>query len=139
MRLFLRIILGLILMAAAIAKLLNMPGFVTVLHSYGIFPEVLHWPAAVAIAASELLIGSWLLWGRKLRMAAFFSLALHLIYASFTGIMLLRDIPIINCGCFGSYFARPLSWATVVENLVFAVLSYLLARLALTSSQPVRK
>jgi hypothetical protein len=139
MKLFLRIILGLVLTAAAIAKLLNMPGFVTVLHSYGIFPAGLHWPAAIAITISELLIGSWLLWGRQLRIAAFSSLALHILYASFTGVMLLRNIPIINCGCFGSYFARPLSWTTVVENLVFAVLSFLLARLARTAVPPVMK
>jgi hypothetical protein len=139
MKLVLRMIIGLVLTAASIAKLLNMPGFVSVLHSYGIFPGGLHWPAAIAITVSELLIGSWLIWGRQLRKAAFSSLALHMIYACFVGIILLRDTPIINCGCFGSYLTRPLSWTTVGENLVLAALSFLLARLARTTVPPVRK
>jgi uncharacterized membrane protein YphA (DoxX/SURF4 family) len=139
MILVLRIIIGLVLTAASIAKLLNMPGFVSVVHSYGIFPEGLHWPVAIAITVSELLIGFWLIWGRQLRKAAFSSLALHIIYAGFAGIMLLRGTSIINCGCFGPYLVRPLSWTTVGENLVLAALSFLLARLAHTTISPVRK
>ncbi len=130
MKFVLRFILGLVLVAASVAKLLNMPGFVAVLHSYGIFPQGLHWPAAIAITAVELSIGCWLLWGRQLRKAASCSFGLHVVYACFTGIMLLRGTPIINCGCFGSYLARPLSWTTVAENLVLAALSFILVRLA---------
>ncbi len=130
MKILLRIILGLVLVAASLAKLLNMTGFVAVLHSYAIFPQGLHWPAAIAVTATELSIGCWLLWGRQLRKAAFCSFGLHITYACFTGIMLLRGTPIINCGCFGSYLARPLSLTTFAENLVLAALSFMLARLA---------
>jgi uncharacterized membrane protein YphA (DoxX/SURF4 family) len=130
MKTVIRMLLGLILLAASIAKLSNLPGFVAVLHSYRFLPQGLHWPAAIIIAISELAIGSWLCWGRSLRPAALTSLTLHLFYAGFTTIMLLRDVPIINCGCFGSYLARPLSWATVGQNLSLALLSLLLVRLA---------
>jgi hypothetical protein len=139
MKIFLRIVIGLVLTAAAIAKLVNMPGFVTILHSYGILPGWLHWPAAIAVTVSELLIGLWLLWGRELGKAAFSSMALHIFYAGFTAAMLLRGTPIINCGCFGTYLSRPLSWTTFSENLVFAALSFLLARLARSAVQPVGK
>jgi uncharacterized membrane protein YphA (DoxX/SURF4 family) len=125
-----RMLLGLILLAASIAKLFNLPGFVAILHSYRFLPQGLHWPAAIIIAVSELVIGSWLCWGRHLRQAAWTSLALHCAYAGFTASILLRKVPILNCGCFGSYLARPLSWMTVGQNLLLVALSLLLVRLA---------
>jgi len=132
-----RMLLGLILLAASIAKLSNLPGFVAVLHSYRFLPQGLHWPAAVIIAAAELMIGSWLCWGRHLRQAAWTSMALHCAYACFATFMLLRKVPILNCGCFGSYLARPLSWTTVGQNLLLVALSLLLVRLTpRTPAQP---
>ena len=125
-----RILLGLILLAASIAKLSNLPGFVAVLHSYRFLPQGLHWPAAIIIAVSELVIGSWLCWGRHLRQAAWTAAALHCAYAGFATFMLLRRVPILNCGCFGSFLARPLSWMTVGQNLLLVALSLLLVRLA---------
>ena len=125
-----RMLLGLILMAASISKLSNLPGFVAILHSYRILPQGLHWPAAIIITVSELVIGSWLCWGRHLRQAAWTSLVLHGAYAGFAASMLLRKAPILNCGCFGSYLARPLSWMTVGQNLLLVALSLLLVRLA---------
>ena len=130
MKTALRMLLGLILLAASIAKLSNLPGFVAVLHSYRFLPQGLHWPAAVVIAVSELLTGSWLCWGRHLRQAAWTAMALHGVYAGFATFMLLRRVPILNCGCFGSFLARPLSWATVGQNLLLVALSLLLVRLA---------
>jgi uncharacterized membrane protein YphA (DoxX/SURF4 family) len=130
MILVLRILLGLVLVAASVAKLLNMPGFVSVLHSYGVFPNGTYWPSAIAVTATELLLGFLLLWGRQLKRAAYSSCGLHIIYACFTAFMLLSNKLILNCGCFGSYLVRPLSWATFAQNLVLATLSFLLARLA---------
>lgn len=132
MKLALRIVLGLILTAASIAKFMNLEGFVAVLHSYRILSQGLHWPAALAISTSELAVGLWLFWGRHLRLAALSSLVLHCTYASFASYILLRGIPIINCGCFGAYFARPLSWMTVGQNLLLAGFSLLLTRLAVS-------
>jgi len=130
MKIAVRMVLGLILLTTAVAKLSNLSGFVAVLHSYRVFPQGLHWPVAIVISASELVIGFWLCWGRRLRQAAWTSLTLHGTYAGFAAFMLLRHVPILNCGCFGSYLARPLSWMTVGENLFLVALSSLLIRLA---------
>ena len=129
LKLVLRILLGLILAAASIGKFMNLEGFEAVLHSYRILPQGLHRPAALAISTSELAVALWLFRGRHLRLAAMSSLALHCVYAGFTGYILLRGIPIINCGCFGAYFARPLSWMTVGQNLFLAGLSFVLIRM----------
>jgi Methylamine utilisation protein MauE len=91
-----------------------------VLRGYRFFPVPLLWPVAVAITSVELLLAGWLLWGRALRQAAQAATALHLFYAAWAVFMLLRDKPILNCGCFGSFIARPLSWTTVAENMVLA-------------------
>ena len=130
MNIALRIVLGLILAATSIAKFMNLEGFEAVLHSYRILPQGLHWPAALAVSTSELAVGLWLFRGRHLRLAALSSLSLHCTYAILTSYILLRGIPIMNCGCFGAYFARPLSWLTVGQNLLLAGLSFVLIRLA---------
>lgn len=122
----LRIILGGILLTAAGAKLLDLPGFVLVLRSYAVFPRELLWPVAIGVTVGEFLVGIWLCWGRRLLQAAYASLALHLVYASWATFMLLRGKTIISCGCFGSYLSRPLSWWTVGQNLVLMALSGLL-------------
>ena len=130
MKLALRILLGLILVATSIAKFMNLEGFEAVLHSYRILPQGMYWPAALAISTSELAVGLWLFCGRRLRLAALSSLALHCTYALVTSYIILRGIPLMNCGCFGAYFARPLSWLTVGQNLLLAGLSFVLTRLA---------
>jgi len=135
MKTVVRMLLGLVLLAASIGKLSNLPGFVAVLHSYRFLPQG-WWPAAIIIALSELAIGSWLCWGRHLRQAAWTSLWLHAFYAGFSTFMLLRQVPILNCGCFGSYLSRPLSWTTVGLNLLLALLSLLLVRLACQAPAP---
>ena len=131
MKLFLRIIIALVLLLAGGAKLADVPGFTAVLHSYRFFPRNLIWPAALTVIATELVIAIWLIWGHYLMRAAQASIALHGCYASWAVYMLLRGKPIFNCGCFGSVFARPLSWMTVVEDLVMVSLSaalYVLSR-----------
>jgi len=115
---FLRIILALVLLGAAGAKLYDLPGFVLILRSYGIFPVKLLWPVAVGVTVVELLVGGWLASGRRLLMAAESALVLHSAYTCWAVYMLLRDKPILNCGCFGSSLVRPLSWNTVAENIV---------------------
>ena len=123
MSIFLRILIAMVLLAASSFKLMDLPGFVLVLRSYRFLPLEILWPAGVAITASELLVGLWLLSGRQLVRASLASASLHSIYAGWAAFMLLRGKPILNCGCFGSYLARPLSWSTVLENLVLMALS----------------
>jgi hypothetical protein len=123
-------VIAVVLIVAAGAKLTDPGGFVLVLRSYRFFPVDLLWPAALAIMATELLLGLWLLWGRQLFRAAQAAVGLHITYAAWTAFMLLRGKPILNCGCFGSHMARPLSWLTFAENLVLVALSVALLLLS---------
>jgi hypothetical protein len=136
---FLRIIIALVLLSTGVAKLVDVPGFVAILHSYRFFPRNLIVPAAVTVITAELAVALWLLWGRHLHRAAQASIALNGSYACWAVYMLLRGKPIFNCGCFGSILARPLSWMTVVEDLVMVSLSvalYSLCRKSALESAP---
>ncbi len=129
MQKFLRFLIALVLLAASGGKLLDLPGFVLVLRSYRFFPVDILWPIAVGITGVELLLALWLISGCSLALAAKASVGLHSVYALWAVFMLLRGKPIVNCGCFGSVLARPLSWMTVVEDLVMVSLSVALLRL----------
>ena len=135
MQRFLRYLIALVLLSAGGAKLLDLPGFVAVLHSYRFFPYQLIWPVAVTVVAVELLLALWLIWGRFPLRAAQGSIAMHSVYAGWAIFMLSRSRQILNCGCFGSLLARPLSWMTVVEDLVMVSLSIALYRLCLNGKQ----
>jgi hypothetical protein len=77
----------------------------------------------VTIPVFELLLALWLFSGRRLAGAAAASIAMHLVYAAWSAASLLRGLELANCGCFGVFLARPLSWVTVLEDLVLAGLS----------------
>lgn len=131
MQRFFRYLIALVLFAAGAAKLTDYSGFVAVLHSYRFFPPYVIRPVAVLVIATEILLAFWLIWGRSPLRAAQASIALHSTYTCWAVYMLMRGKPILNCGCFGSLLARPLSWMTVVEDLVLVSLSvalYLLCR-----------
>jgi hypothetical protein len=126
----LRILIAAVLLAAGGGKLADTAGFILVLRSYRFFPVDLLWPMAIVIVATELLLGLWLLWGRQLFRAAQAATGLHIVYSAWTAFILLRGKPILNCGCFGSYLVRPLSWQTLAENLVLVALSVTLLLLS---------
>ncbi len=131
----LRFGIGLVLLATAAGKLADVRGFAAVLETYRSFPEAALRPLAVGISLFELSLAIWLLSGRRLSGAAAASAAMHLAYAAFSAATLARGIEIDNCGCFGVFSARPLTAATVVEDLVMAALSLALLRL---SAAPAR-
>ncbi len=122
-RLFLRLLVASILLATSLGKLLDVPGFVGVLRTYQAFPEWLLGPLAVFFVLVELHLAEWLFWGRYLRQAAAASIALHLLFVVQASVTLARGIPVPNCGCFGVFFARPLTLGTVLEDLVMVAVS----------------
>ncbi len=134
MKRYFRFIIALVLLSTGVAKLVDVSGFVAVLHSYRFFPRNVILPVAVTVIASELAIAIWLIWGHYLLRAAQASIALNGSYACWAVYMLLRGKPIFNCGCFGSVLARPLSWMTVVEDLVMVSLSAALYTLCCKSA-----
>jgi hypothetical protein len=133
-RLALRLFLGLVLLATAVGKLLDVEGFARVLATYEAFPEAALRSLAVAVPLLELAIAIWLFSGRLLVAAAAAALALHAVYTVWAAAALLRGLRVPNCGCFGVFFPRPLGWRTVFEDLVLVGLSAWLLALARRSA-----
>lgn len=127
---FLQYGIALVLLSTAAAKLLDLRGFARVLETYRVFRPAALPPVAIAVTAAELGLGSLLWSGRFLPQAASASAALHAGYAAWSSAALARGLRLQNCGCFGAFLARPLTFWTVAEDLAIAGLSVALSRLA---------
>lgn len=128
--LWLRIFIGFVLLATAVGKLLDVPGFARVLASYDVFPGGLLFSLAVGVPLAELALAAWLFSGGRAMGAAATSVAMHLAYTVWSATAILRGLKLANCGCFGVFLARPLGWSTVAEDLVMTGLSVALVVLA---------
>ena len=126
----LRIFIGAVLIASGIGKLLDVPGFIKVLETYQALPLRSLPFVAVFFVLIELKIAEMLLWPGRLRSGALASMVLHLVFTLFTTATYFRGIPIPNCGCFGVFWARPLTVQTIFEDLVMLLLSASLYRLS---------
>jgi hypothetical protein len=130
LRLVLQGFIGIVLLASALGKSLDLPGFVGVLDTYRAFPGWLLQPLALAVVGVEWVLGAWVLSGRRLREAALASLWLNAGYAAWMTITLARGLELTNCGCFGVFFPQPLRWYSPLEDLVLVGLCAALARYA---------
>lgn len=115
-----------LMLATAVGKLLDMPGFYAVLRTYQALPELLIAPSAWAITVLELVLAIWLVVGRWIKLAALAVVATHTMYLAWITAAWLRGLDLDNCGCFGVFLARPLTAQTVIEDAVL-----LLAAIAL--------
>ena len=120
----LRTFFVLLLLATATGKMLDIVGFSKIIATYQLpIPESLLLPTAVAIALFELLLGLSILFGLRLYVSAILLIMMHIAYTLLAIITKLRGIAIDNCGCFGIYFGRPMTWGTVIEDSILVLLS----------------
>jgi hypothetical protein len=133
LRLALQALLGGLMVATAAGKALDVAGFARVIDTYRILPPALLAPVAIAVIVGELLVGAWILSGRRLAAAALLSALIYAAWAALLGVTLLRGLDLPNCGCFGVFLARRLRWYSPIEDVAAVGLSLLLYRLAGTS------
>ena len=123
----LRIFFTLLLATAAISKLLAMPGFYVIVASYDLLPQPIAPIASWMLVFGEFALAVWLaatLTGRaNPRRAALCVVLLHFVYFGWISIAVARGLSISNCGCFGIYWPRPLSQATLIEDAVLIALA----------------
>jgi uncharacterized membrane protein YphA (DoxX/SURF4 family) len=128
---FIRVFFVILLFASSIGKLLDMPGFYEVVATYKVFPSgVIPWTSWLLVTF-ELGLAAWLLLGGRTRFTARLDLAglaliaLHWVYFDWITIALVRNLEIPNCGCFGVFFARPLTVVTLVEDGLLLALAFM--------------
>ena len=120
-----RIILGLLITGAGIGKLLDVRGFVSIIKTYQLhLPTWLMWIIAIGIIIFEVVLGLWILFGTHLKIPAILSITMHSGYFILLTTSLLRGLQLQNCGCFGVFLARPLTWYSPLEDMVLILMSY---------------
>jgi Methylamine utilisation protein MauE len=134
-----QIFIALVLLSTALGKLLDIPGFAEVVGTYQFFPRWAYLPVAVVIPLAEVFLGVWLLSGRALWLSGLASVGMHAAYMGWSSLAMLRGLHLSNCGCFGVFLSRPLSAATVIEDLVMVAVSAGLVLLAWPRSASQRE
>ena len=80
-------------------------------------------PLALFVSLVELFLGLSLLRADKQKRNAVFLIVIHLGYSALAALTLLRQISLTNCGCFGVFWARPMSPMTLAEDVILVLLS----------------
>jgi hypothetical protein len=126
----LRTALALLFGTAAAHKLADRPRFRAILADYRLLPESLVGPAAMLVAAAELVVAVLLIAPRG-GAGPIAAAAVLALYGAAIAINLGRGRRHIDCGCAGPAASRPLSGWLVARNAV-------LAGVALIALLPVR-
>jgi hypothetical protein len=132
-----RFIVGMICLASALGKSLDLPGFVEVLGTYRIFPDWGLWLVALGVTGFEWVLALWLLSGWRIESGAFVALILYGVYAAGLVITLVRGLDLPNCGCYGVFFPQPLRWYSPLEDLVLVGMCYALWRFVRKAGRPI--
>lgn len=127
---FLRVLLGLLVLGSGIGKLLDVGGFSRVLATYELgLSECALLALSVAVVAYELALGIWMLSGKRVAWSALANAVTSFGYVVILSATLLRGLELRNCGCFGIFLPRPLTWVTPLEDVVLVALSLALFRI----------
>jgi Methylamine utilisation protein MauE len=133
----------LLLFTSALGKVLDVQGFESIVGSYQLLPDGLVFIAAWVVILTEFLLALWLSMGflpqyrHTLSLASIAVVGLHWMYFDWMLVALLRGLTIPNCGCFGVYLARPLTWFTPLEDAFLIFLAWLMWR-ASKSAKPLQ-
>lgn len=121
MRRFLQVTLGLLFLATAVGKLLDNRGFAEVLGTYRLLPPATLLVMGLTISLAELAFGLAVFvrpfW------AGVGMLAMNAGYTLLAIVTNLRGLKLENCGCFGVFWGRPMTWGTVVEDAVLTAVT----------------
>jgi Methylamine utilisation protein MauE len=124
------ILIGGILLVAAVGKLLDNRHFAVVLAQWQLFPSWSLLTLGVFASLSELALAIWLISGWRLSAAALTAVAFHLAYSVATVVTVLRGIRLSDCGCFGIFFPHPLDRTMVFEDSILAGICFVLYLMA---------
>ena len=125
----LRFFIASVLLLTGIGKLLDVPGFIKVIDTYKIIPAYLQPVLAISMVLVELKISENLFRNINIKITALVVTALHICFTLLASLTLLRGIEVPNCGCFGIFWARPLTFITVAEDIFMVGVCVLLYKL----------
>ncbi|MCK5879814.1 MAG: DoxX family membrane protein [Holophagae bacterium] len=106
---------------AAVPKLLDWPGFSEAVARYHMLPDVLTPALSLLLASLELVLGFLLLTGICVRLSAWLTIGLNIMFIIAMGQAMIRGID-ISCGCFATS-KEPLGFAVIVRDLGFIAMA----------------
>ncbi|MCI5073284.1 hypothetical protein MRY82_10165 [bacterium] len=122
-----RYLFVLIYLTTSLGKLLDNRGFAQAIIAYQLpgLEQMNGFVLSFALAFSlfELLLAYALATQKKLLHTAYAVVAVQAMYLVLALVTLYRGIAIDNCGCFGVFLQRPLTMATVYEDLVLLIMA----------------
>jgi hypothetical protein len=110
---------GLVFLAAGIAKLRHRGLLAGVIANYRLLPAGLVAPAALLLPPVELLVAVGLLVGNR-PLAVVAAIGLLLVFAAAMAVNIRRGRRHIDCGCGHAGLRQQLGWPMVVRNLLMA-------------------
>ncbi len=138
-----RVVIGLVFLASALAKLVYTEAFVQAVQAYEVLPATLVRPVALTFPWLELLIGACLLAGLYTRPAALAAAALMVLFMGLMGLALLQGKQ-IDCGCFVGFISETVGPSALIRDAVLLLLTPFAFfapphRLSLDARLPARK
>lgn len=121
-------LLALAFAATGLGKALDVVGFALILRDFQLFPEALLMPLALLVIGLEFTIAGGLLHPALRARAAFGAMALAVANGLLLSLTLGRGIALQNCGCFGVFWARPLTLYSPMEDLALLLIAWLVWR-----------
>ncbi len=116
----------LIFFASAVGKLLDNRGFAEVIGTYQMhLPEFVLMPLALSISLFEGAVFLFLILRKNRPQVALLLILIHAGYTALAVMTNLRGLHLTNCGCFGVFWGRSMTWNTVYEDLLLTFLSFL--------------
>ncbi len=119
-----QVLLGLLFLYAALAKIVDMGDLATEVHNFRLVPQWSENLIAMALPWIELLAGLALVLGVSPRAGAWVAGALLAVFTLGVIAAMARGLD-ITCGCFGTSSVMRVGWAKLAENLGMLVLAAL--------------
>ena len=119
-----RIVMGLLFIVAALAKIGDVAAFSTQIHNFRMIPVALENLVAMTLPWIELLAGLSLLIGIRPRSGGMIVTVLMAFFLVAVAIAMARGLD-IECGCFGTADATTVGLSKLAQNAVMLVLAFI--------------
>jgi len=116
-----RILLGLLFVAAGVLKIGHASDLAATITAFGLgLPGTLVAIVAVALPPFEVLLGAYLIGGWLLPATSAVAAALLSVFILVVSSVVARGLS-VSCGCFGLADSAPATWWTVVRDALFLI------------------
>lgn len=120
----LKFFFAVLVLATGIGKLLDNRGFADVILTYQFgMSHSVAMVLGLSVSLFELFLGIFIIMEKQHVRNAVLLTLMHFGYVGLAALSNIRGLNLQNCGCFGVFWGRPLTWWTVVEDLVLMALS----------------